>query len=194
MEPERKIEQWLRTLAKQRRDQAGAGLELHPATRRLLQGEVRRQFGSPERKPVSFWQRFRRISFRPVEVLVVVAIIALFASLLLPSLSPAKRKAMSISAASNLKQVGLAAILYAGDNQGRLPASYGKMTTYLSGESVTIDPVSGERFIYVGGGQQTRATCHPARCWPIRRRTRRIALCFSPTDTSSWRTANILWN
>ena len=73
MEPERKIEKWLLAFAKKRRDQAGAGLELHPATRRLLQGEVRRQFGSPEPKSASFLQKFLRITFRPIEVLVVVA-------------------------------------------------------------------------------------------------------------------------
>jgi len=43
MEPERNIEKLLRAFAKKRRDQAGAPLELHPATRRLLQSEAARQ-------------------------------------------------------------------------------------------------------------------------------------------------------
>jgi hypothetical protein len=52
-EPERPIEQLLRAAAKKRRDEAGAPLELHPATRRLLQGEVARQFApaQPEAHP-----------------------------------------------------------------------------------------------------------------------------------------------
>src|SRR3954447_19699208 len=41
-EPERDIEKQLKTYARQRRKDAGADMELHPATRRLLQGEVAR--------------------------------------------------------------------------------------------------------------------------------------------------------
>jgi hypothetical protein len=44
MNDERPIEKLLRRYAKKRRDDASAPLELHPATRRLLQGEVARQF------------------------------------------------------------------------------------------------------------------------------------------------------
>lgn len=44
MNDDRPIEKLLHRYAKKRRDAAGAPLELHPATRRLLQGEVSRQF------------------------------------------------------------------------------------------------------------------------------------------------------
>lgn len=44
MNDERPIEKLLRRYAKKRRADAGAPVELHPATRRLLQGEVTRQF------------------------------------------------------------------------------------------------------------------------------------------------------
>src|SRR5437667_2602275 len=45
MDNERPIEKLLRRYAKKRRDDPAArGVELHPATRRLLQGEVSRQF------------------------------------------------------------------------------------------------------------------------------------------------------
>ncbi len=43
MEPERKIEKWLRAFAKKRREQAGEPMELRPATRQLLQREIARQ-------------------------------------------------------------------------------------------------------------------------------------------------------
>jgi nitrate reductase NapE component len=46
-EPERPIEKLLRAAAKKRREEAGAPFELHSATRRLLQGEVTRQFAKP---------------------------------------------------------------------------------------------------------------------------------------------------
>jgi hypothetical protein len=66
MDNERPIEKLLRRYAKKRRDDsARAGLKLHPATRRLLQGEVSRQFPKPAAsggaKPVvglkSLWPR-----------------------------------------------------------------------------------------------------------------------------------------
>ncbi|HOX55934.1 MAG TPA: hypothetical protein P5205_03360 [Candidatus Paceibacterota bacterium] len=52
-EPVRPIERLLQAAAKKRRDEAGAPFELHPATRRLLQGEVTRQFAKarPEARP-----------------------------------------------------------------------------------------------------------------------------------------------
>ena len=43
-EPERPIEKLLREAARKRRDEAPASFEPHPATRRLLQGEVARQY------------------------------------------------------------------------------------------------------------------------------------------------------
>jgi hypothetical protein len=42
MEPERRIEKWLRAFAKKRRDQAGDSMELRPAARQRLQREVAR--------------------------------------------------------------------------------------------------------------------------------------------------------
>jgi hypothetical protein len=42
MEPERRIEKWLRAFAKKRREQAGDALELRPAARQRLQREVER--------------------------------------------------------------------------------------------------------------------------------------------------------
>lgn len=56
-----------------------------------------------------------------VELLVVIAVIGILAALLLPALSAAKQKARKIKCISNLKQLGMAFQLYAGDHQEQLP-------------------------------------------------------------------------
>ena len=53
METERKIEKLLRAYAKKRRADAGDPLKLHPATRRLLQGEVARRKPKPDDEEAS---------------------------------------------------------------------------------------------------------------------------------------------
>jgi prepilin-type N-terminal cleavage/methylation domain-containing protein/prepilin-type processing-associated H-X9-DG protein len=61
--------------------------------------------------------------FTLVELLVVIAVVAILAALLLPALSQAKEKGKSIRCVSNLRQLAIAATLYADENEDILPWS-----------------------------------------------------------------------
>jgi len=69
----------------------------------------------------SFLRKPRPNSFTLVELLVVLAIIALLASLLQPALQSSIIKAQGIKCVTNLRSIGSAVNLYAADNDNSLP-------------------------------------------------------------------------
>ncbi len=65
----------------------------------------------------------RSAGFTLIELLAVIAIIAILAAMLLPALTRARDKARQSVCTSNLKQLGLALMMYVGDYDGYLPDS-----------------------------------------------------------------------
>ena len=103
MEPERHIEKLLRASAKTRRDKMGAPLELHPATRRLLQDEAARR--APRRGEHGFFQTLLvLLRRRLVLVSGVAAVVVAGAWVLVTRISSKDEAALAFESGRNPRQ------------------------------------------------------------------------------------------
>lgn len=99
--------------------------------------------------------------FTLIEMLVVIAIIAILASFLMPSLMRSLEMAKTTSCASNMKQCNVAMMLYVEDNYGMLPPA----ATTISGSFNDWFPqVAVTRYSGTGQSQTSAAVGNIAYC------------------------------
>jgi len=86
------------------------------------------------------------------------------AGIMMPALARAREQARSAASMSNLKQMGLALIMYADEHQGNLPASLEDAKSYYGNAKILDSPhkpkdFSGPSYLYISG-QTTAADYH----------------------------------
>jgi len=86
------------------------------------------QFSVPLLGGVRGGSRGKGTAFSLIELLVVLAVIAVLGGLLLPAFSKAKEAGRATACLSNLRQIGIALQLYTQDNNNRLPIMRDKST------------------------------------------------------------------
>jgi len=81
---------------------------------------------------------------------------AIGAGILMPALAGARQQAKNVVSMNNLKQLGLAVIMYADDHDGKLPENFEQMKEYYGNSKVLESPLKpknfdGPSYIYVSG-------------------------------------------
>jgi prepilin-type N-terminal cleavage/methylation domain-containing protein/prepilin-type processing-associated H-X9-DG protein len=119
--------------------------------------------------------RSTRQGFTLIELLVVISIIAILAGMLLPAISLVRESARSANCSSNQRQIVLAMITYANENDQAFPycqggdATYGTITVPSAGTDKK-SPIASQEFLAV---------------WSDGELVKKLFVCPSSTITSS---------
>lgn len=114
-------------------------------------------------------RRLHRSAFTLIEVLVVVAVIAMLLAILLPSLSRVRTQAAAVQCRSNLKQLAAGWLLFLNDNRGAFPQGINMDLKYGGkagsragfGGSKPLNRYVGLGGQAIGGGEVFRCPAEP---------------------------------
>ncbi len=106
--------------------------------------------------PGILFSRRERGIFTLIELLIVVAIIAILAALLLPALGKARETALGIKCVGNMKQIGQYMAMYVNDNSDYFPLgdNHGGVTWYqlIAAKSTEEFALNDSSSLYLGKG------------------------------------------
>jgi prepilin-type N-terminal cleavage/methylation domain-containing protein/prepilin-type processing-associated H-X9-DG protein len=120
----------------------------------------------------------RTAGFTIIELLVVVAIIAILAGLIFPVFTKARDKAREGACQSNLKQIGIALRMYLGDHDGKLLTAAVNGGTYIH-DATTVEAM---RRLEQTANASLWNWGWPTLLFPY---TKNYAICFCPSDGSA---------
>ena len=114
--------------------------------------------------PMFFIRRMKTSIFTLIELLIVIAMIAILAAMLLPALNTARKKAYGIQCLSNLKQLGLAQIQYADSYNGWSTPLFNTLSSSVTPNLNWSELLADLKLIPELKPGKTKRTSHMAMC------------------------------